>query len=55
MIYQDRMRYIEKDEILRKAAVKYADNVSSNSGEIWVQVWEKAYDQKIKELRNENK
>jgi len=53
MIYQDRIRYVKKDEILRKAAVKYADNISANSGEIWVQVWEKAYQQKIKELRAE--
>lgn len=55
MIHQDRKSLVEIDEVLRKAAVKYADNISSVHGDNWVQVWEHAYDEKIKELRSSNK
>jgi len=54
MLYQDKLNFVEKDQKLRKIAVKFADKASHNKGEVWVQIWELAYDNKIKELRNDN-
>lgn len=47
----ERKAAVELDEKLRKQATRYADNISANSGEAWVQIWEDAYESKVEELR----
>jgi len=37
---------------LERIAIEHADRQSANSGQVWVQVWEDAYDSKIEELKS---
>ena len=38
---------------IEELATKHADRESANSGQVWVQVWEDAYDHKLEQLKRE--